>query len=125
MKKGHKGHKGHKGLKTLMALMALMVCAGGARGLDFAATHESAWITYVGTPAPARISDARLRDAMQWRILGRPLPTRLGATPYGIALARWERTIANFGLPTVAAEYSQFLTQLRAELDREKQNQAQ
>lgn len=100
---------------TLTLNLTLTLCAGA---LDFHATPQTAWAAYVGTPAPAHITDARLRSAMEWRVLHGPIP-RISATPYGIRLALWDRTIRNFGLPIVAGEYHQFLQELRAELDRE------
>lgn len=102
---------------TLTLNLALTLCAGA---LDFHATPQSAWVAYAGAPAPAHITDARLRSAMEWRVLGGPIP-RISATPYGIRLALWDRTIRNFGLPIVAAEYNQFLHELRAELVQEEQ----
>lgn len=104
----------------ITGLIALCVSAPlrESYALDFNATPRSAWVQYVGTPPPAQITDARLKAAMEWRVLGQPMPLGLGATPYGIQAALWERTMKNFGLPAVAGEYQQFLTSLRAELAR-------
>ncbi len=106
----------------LIGLIGLMG-AGHALGLDFRATPESAWAAHVGTPAPARITESALRTAIEWRTFGGPVPRVNVATPYGIRQQRWEATIKNFGLPVVAAEYADFLRELRAELERNKQNQ--
>lgn len=107
----------------LLAAAAGMMMVAAGHALDFAATRESTWIRYVGTPAPAHITENNLRGAMEWRVLQGPVPS-LGATPYGIRLSQWDHSIRNFGLPAVAAEYIIFLRQLRADLEREKQSKS-
>lgn len=108
-----------KFMKTII-LTALLLSSALASALDFAATPQTAWSQWVGTPPPAHITDARLREAINWRVLGGPVPVRLGATPYGIQMKKWDATISNFGLPAVAEEYVDFLHRLQTALERSK-----
>lgn len=110
--------------RTLLAMLALGSMAAGARALDFQATPESTWREYVGLPMPVPLTDARLRLSLDMAVLGGPpLKVLDKASPMGVRMGYWDRVIARHGLPLVAADYVNFLRELKAELARE-QNQS-
>jgi len=115
-------------MKKLLATLIFASLAGTgifAATLDFLATPQSVWAANISYPAPVPLTEARLRLALEMSVFGGPVPAFHWVTPMGVRMKYWNRVITQHGLPAVADQYMTFLRELKAELAREQQTQAE
>ncbi|HWL51351.1 MAG TPA: hypothetical protein VNQ90_02890 [Chthoniobacteraceae bacterium] len=111
--------------RLILTTLAFSLLSGSLFSIDYDATLQSAWADVVERPPSGEITEAALRDTIEWQVFNGPIPKVNSATHYGLRLKWWNRIIKRFGIAIVAKDYSNFLIELKAALAKDQQQPGQ